>query len=226
MWGSGSVQRYFRAFLLVCVVVAGGFLAFFLTDPRTYLDWPRAQGFVAKTAEIYEPGLGPLTASQRALDSENPRPSPGAAAGVIIAAQGGSLFPILLPHGFGVSDETVSLSRLRLRLLEDGYYTVFQTVTMEITIIGTQTTWHNEASLQVSDQADYVMPFEDPGSIPAGGAITFGHFGADYSVTFDCIDTSPGLAKNCITKEKAERFVASLTAGLPTGLQIPPALAS
>lgn len=224
------MQRFFKVALLVACVAASSVLSLTLSDPRTFLAWPRAQNFVPVTAENRPLEPDSLTSSLRPLDAETGRPVPGAAARTLIEAQGGSAFPVLLPQGFGASAETMAASRLRLRLLDDGYYTVFQSATMEITIIGTRTVWHAGAALpadiQADLQADYVMPFEDPGPIPAGGAITFGHFGADYSVTFDCVDTAPGRIQNCITKEAAEKFVADLTAGTPTDLQIPPALSS
>lgn len=224
------MQRFFKVALLVICVAAGSGLVLTLSDPRTFLAWPQAQNFILVTAENRALDPDPLTSSRRPLDAETDRPDPGAAAEALIAAQGGSAFPVLLPQGFGASAETMAASRLRLRLLGDGYYTVFQSVTMEIIIIGTRTTWHAgtalPANIQADIAADYVMPFEDPGPIPAGGAITFGHFGADYSVTFDCVDTGADRTQNCITKEAAEKFVANLTAGTPTDLQIPPALSS
>lgn len=220
------MQRVFKVALLVACVAASSGLALTLSDPRTFLAWPQAQNFIPVTAENRAPEPDPLTSSLRPLDAEKGRPAPGAAAEALIAAQGGSAFPVLLPQGFGASAETVAAARLRLRLLGDGYYTVFQSVTMEITIIGTRTVWHVGDPFSADIAADYVMPFEDPGPIPAGGAITFGHFGADYSVTFDCVDTGADRTQNCITKDAAETFVADLTAGTPSDLQIPPALSS
>ncbi len=220
------MQRFFKGALLVICVAAGSGLVLTLSDPRTFLAWPQAQNFVPVAAENRAPEPDPLTSSLRPLDAETDRPDPGAAARSLIAAQGGSAFPVLLPQGFGASAETMAAARLRLRLLGDGYYTVFQSVTMEITIIGTRTAWHAGAALPADIQTNYVMPFEDPGPIPAGGAITFGHFGADYSVTFDCVDTGADRTQNCITKDAAEKFVADLTTGMPSDLQIPPALSS
>lgn len=220
------MQRFFRTLALVVLVAAGGALAHLLSDPRTFLAWPRAQGFVPKSAETPDPEPDSLISSSRPLEAESNRPSPGAGAEALIVAQGGSVFPVLVPRGFGASAETLAASKLRLRLLADGYYMIFQSVTMEVTIIGTRTTWHAANALPLDIQTPYVMPFEDPGPIPAGGAITFGHFGADYSVVFDCIDTNPGRTQNCITRDAAESFVANLTAGAPTQLQIPPALSS
>ena len=220
------MQRFFRTSALVVLVAAGGALALLISDPRSFLAWPRAQSFVPITAENSDPEPGSLMSSRRPLEAEESRPTPGAGAAALIEQQGGSVFPVLVPQGFGASAETLAASKLRLRLLADGYYLVFQSVTMEVTIIGTRTTWHAVSALPSDIQTDYVMPFEDPGPIPAGGAITFGHFGADYSVTFDCIDTGAGRTQNCITKETAESFVANLTAGTPTQLQMPPALSS
>lgn len=220
------MERFLKIVALVIVVAASSYVALTLSDPRLYLGWPAPQTFVPVPAENrpLEPDL--LLSSSRMPDADRTHPSPGAAAEAEIEAQGGSDFPVLLPHGFGASAESLAATKLRLRMLDDGYYSVFQSATMEITILGTRTTWHKGEALSSGVQQDYVNGFEDPGNIPAGGAIAFGHFGADYSVTFDCIDTSPGLTQNCVSKEAAEAFVANLTAGDPTDLQIPPALSS
>lgn len=220
------MERFLKIVALVVIVAASSYLALTLSDPRLFLGWPAPQTFVPVPAENSPLMPDLLLSSRRPLDAERGPPSPGAAAEALIETQGGSAFPVLLPQGFGANPKTLAASRLRLRLLDDGYYSVFQTASMEITILGTRTAWYASDPLSPNVQQDYVKPFEDPGPIPAGGAIAFGHFGVDYSVTFDCIDTSPGLTQNCITKEAAEAFVASLTAGTPTDLQIPPALSS
>jgi hypothetical protein len=170
------------------------------------------------------------TSLTRALDLESPRPAIGAALKGALEEQGGSgaggAFPLLVPFGFGDTEQSIAASRLRLRLMEGGYYTVFQSQTMEITILGTRRVWQPGEGALGEVQSDYVMPFEDPGPIPAGGAIAFGHFGADYSVTFDCVDTSPGQNRNCISAEDARDLVASLVAGTPTHLRLPPFVSS
>ncbi len=220
------MKGLFKIAALVGVVAASAVLALAWTPHMTLLAWPRAQNFVPVAAENgpFEP-LPPVSA-QRPLDASADFPSPGPAAEALIQEQGGTSFPVLLPLGFAATSEAIAATRLRLRLLDDGYYAVFQSVHMEITLVGTTTAWHTRAAELSDIQPDYVMPFEDPGPIPAGGAITFGHFGADYSVTFDCVNTDPGLRRNCITREAAESFVASLVAGTLTDLQIPPFVSS
>lgn len=186
----------------------------------------KTQTFVPVSAE-HRPSLPiPLTASTRTLDTETLRPATGAALETLIENQGGSTFPILVPMGFADTLQNIATSRLRLRLLEDGYYAVFQSETMEITIVATRKTWSDGEDPIDNFQGSYVMPFEDPGPIPAGGAITFGHFGADYSVSFDCVDTGPGQRRNCITEDAALDFVANLIAGTPTALRLPALVSS
>lgn len=184
----------------------------------------KTQSFVPVSAENSPLLPDPLAASTRTLDTETPRPAPGAALEALMEDQGGSAFPVLVPYGFADTPQSIAASRLRLRLLDNGYYAVFQSETMEVTIVATSTVWTQ--SIQDNLQGNYVMPFEDPGPIPAGGAITFGHFGADYSVSFDCIDTSPGQRRNCISEDAALDFVASLVAGTPTALRLPALVSS
>lgn len=190
----------------------------------------RTQSFVPVSAENQPLSPSPLTTSLRALDTETPRSATGAALETLIENQGGSDFPVLVPYGFADTLQSVAASRLRLRLLDNGYYTVFQSQTMEVTIVATRTVWSEgetpQDGVQNTSRGNYVMPFEDPGPIPAGGAITFGHFGADYSVSFDCVDTSPGQRRNCITENAALDFVANLVAGTPTALRLPALVSS
>lgn len=220
------MKGLFRIAALVGVVAVSSFMALSMRDSVTLLAWPRAQNFTPAAAENGPFSLEPPVSSRRALSSGSDYPSPGLAAEALIEERGGSSFPVLLPFGFAASSEAIAATRLRLRLLDDGYYAVFQSVRMEITLVGTVTAWHASDGALAGIQTDYVMPFEDPGAIPAGGGITFGHFGADYSVTFDCVDTDPSLRKNCITKEAAEDFVANLVAGTPGNLLIPPFVSS
>lgn len=228
------MKGFFKIAALVGVIAASAVLALSSRNSAIFLAWPRAQNFVPVAAENGPFLPTPPVSSQRVLDREAEVPSPGLMAETLIAEQGGSAFPILLPLGFAATSETLAATRLRLRLLDDGYYAVFQSVHMEITLVGTATAWHgsedalfgNQADIQADIQENYVKRFEDPGPIPAGGAITFGHFGADYSVTFDCVNTNPGLKRNCITKEAAEAFVANLAAGTATALEIPPFVSS
>lgn len=220
------MKGVFKIAALVGVIAASAVLALSSRNSAIFLAWPRAQNFVPVAAENGPFLPTPPVSSRRLLDREAQVPSPGLMAETLIAEQGGSAFPILLPLGFAATSEAVAATRLRLRLLDDGYYAVFQSVHMEITLVGTATAWHGGEAALFDIQENYVKRFEDPGPIPAGGAITFGHFGADYSVTFDCVNTNPGLKRNCITKEAAEAFVANLAAGTATALQIPPFVSS
>lgn len=195
-----------------------------LTSWRPSFFTPRS--FVPVAAENSPSLPNSPTASKRALDRETLRPAAGAALEILIESQGGSSFPILVPSGFADTPESIAASRLRLRLLDDGYYAVFQSETMEITIIGTQIVWADGDVLAEGVRNSYVMAFEDPGPIPAGGAITFGHLGADYSVSFDCVDTTPGQRRNCTSEEAALDFVANLVAGTPTALRLPALVSS
>lgn len=230
------MQRIFRraaltvASVALTAIIGAMLLSYGPPNPlgNPLLSWGtslfKTQSFVPVSAENSPLLPEPLTASTRPLDTEPPRPAPGAALEALIENQGGSTFPVLVPHGFADTPQSIAASRLRLRLLGNGYYAVFQSETMEVTIVATSMVWAE--SSQDGTQGNYVMPFEDPGPIPAGGAITFGHFGADYSVSFDCVDTTPGQRRNCITKDAALDFVASLIAGAPTALRLPALVSS
>lgn len=213
----------------VCgALVVAGTGSRWLPDPTLSLFHTRS--FVPVSAENQPLEPPAPTAVTRLLDPDPPRPAIGAALEGLLERQDGSsaeeAFPLLVPYGFGETQQSIAASRLRLRLMRGGYYTVFQSQTMEITILGTRHVWRTGETAPDEVQPNYITPFEDPGPIPAGGAIAFGHFGADYSVTFDCVDTSPGQNRNCISAEDARDFVTNLVAGTPTHLLIPPFVSS
>lgn len=200
------------------------YAAMLAREPAFELRWRPVQGFqrVAEADKPAEPV--PWTTSLRALDQSRPWPELTEAMQEKIRTRTNGVgfeFPVLVPSQFMTDATALGLSGLRYEQLDHGYYVIFQSRDMEIMIMGTSIVHHPEGAEPAGVAADYVTPFQDPGPRPAGGRITFGHFGADYSITFDCKVTEPGLRRNCVSADRAKALIAALVSGTPAPLQLP-----
>ena len=212
--------------VLVTALAAGlvltlGFGLFVLQAPQMrFALWPQ-QSFAPVASDQMPTAGADWTSSARELYLHDLWPDLSEALKDDIKAKGGLEFPILVPKGFAETKRAMAASNFRIELLNNGYYVVLQSATMELMIMGTAIAHHAEGGQPLGVQGDYIHDFQDPGPRPAGGRITFGAYGADYSVTFDCRVTDPGLTRNCVSDQKARALVKALISGAPSPLILP-----
>lgn len=198
-----------------------GFGIFLLGAPQMRFVLSSGQSFAPVAAEKVPASAPEWTSSTRQLNGQNQWPTLPEILQNEIASKGGLDFPILVPKGFAENRLTMAASNFRIELLTKGYYVTLRSADMEVMIMGTAITHHAMGETPEGVQPDYVHAFQDPGPRPAGGRITFGAYGADYSVTFDCRVTDPGLRRNCLSGETARALVSALIDGTSTPLTLP-----
>jgi len=125
----------------------------------------------------------------------------------LIAEQGGSSVPVLLPFEPTQDAEQAAKHEFRLKITGDGYSARLRIDRTDIVIYGTRVVYIR-GSEEVAPSDD-IKPYEDFDD-GRGGSISFHRYGADYHVEFYCIDmTAPGTP-TCIDGARARDFVENL----------------
>jgi hypothetical protein len=215
------VNQKVRITVLGSLVLVVGLAFAALQDPLFELRWGPLQSFAPVPAALQPEPAPAWTTSVRPLGPRDVWPELSEAFLTFLQEDRPIDFPVLVPQNFTESSFLLGASHFRLERLDHGYYAIFQSTQMEIMILGTAQVHHSVDQKIETVQNDYLHAFQDPGPRPAGGRITFGAYGADYSVTFDCKVSEPTLGQNCVTASQAKTFAQALISGAPTAL-IPP----
>jgi hypothetical protein len=129
----------------------------------------------------------------------------------MVDRRGGSRVPVIAPYDMTKDKTSADYHGLRMRITRNGYTLVVREPGLDIVITGSRTYFTRvvDGTVVSSPHGDYNLAFEefDDGR---GGSISFGRYGADYQIEFYCQGLKGPGQENCITKDKAEAFVATM----------------
>lgn len=211
------MRNFFRVAALILIGATGVYL--YELGGGTIVPAEAPKRVVAVAVSKSPP---PRLKSTRTIDHSRPMPARTSELDRMIAARGGSSFPVLVPSWFVKTQAERKDYDVKLRLTDDGYTSILNAGGFEIVITGTQSAFRTQESLKAEKQAtlsatnadlqdlapirgDYIAAFEefDDGR---GGAVAFGRYGVDYLVEFYCLEKRP--KENCVDVEKAMLFLA------------------
>jgi hypothetical protein len=126
----------------------------------------------------------------------------------MVAAQGGSEVPVLVPYEQTQDKRQAEAHQFRLKITDQGYTARLVIETLDVVIYGTRVVYAQDGR-QDHTAVDYIRPYQGF-SEENGGSISFGRFGADYHIEFYCLNGRGLHEAGCIDGQGAREFIENL----------------